>query len=724
MSSPRPLEEQILEPAQGVLDAVAQTNEERLEVLEAAASRAGEFSLDEYRVRFETGFTLTKATALEAGTKLLQAINATSIPPALALSALARPRLEESEQRSSGAYYTDFRLARHLAADVTPHLRKGAKIIDPAAGTGILLVAASLAACGGDPSCRASWLAESVTAWDLSSVALRGARLALAALTNDLGAVEKMVSRWRSHDSLLAKEPSLGSFDVVLGNPPWEKIKVTRHEFLKANGQQRHYGSDYEDIDNDLFASRKTDTADYGKKLASRYLHLGSGEPDLYKAFLELFVTLAAPEGRVSVLVPAGLIRSQGTEGLRRFLMENSSALSFTIMENRARFFSIDTRFKFLGVSLTKRGPENKSKKLGVIFVSGKKDGLTELGRTDIERSVLERVRPDLTIPEIRSKEEWMVFRKMSESGDASILWQPEIVRELDMTRDRGSFSTALGKDRLALIEGRMVHQHRFGAKVYCSGTGRRARWDTVPLGQGKLTPQFWFPRAKLPSTVRVRTQRIRAGFCDITGQTNERSMLATIIPEGVVCGNKVPTVTFPNDPSEERLHLWTAVVNSFTFDWALRRILTTTVNFFLLKSVPFPALQPTSIEGREIVALSKELNQFDRGFGSRDPWRIAEIRCAIDVAVHAAYGLKFEELELIFKDFPLLDRGQPPIDSETHSTVTRDFVLARASEYFRKNNNNYNQRWQAARKRGAIPYIPADYASPLPLPTPELSYA
>src|SRR5579871_4686396 len=85
-----------------------------------------------------------------------------------------------------------------------------------------------------------------------------------------------------------------------------------------------------------------------------------------------------------------------------------------------------------------------------------------------------------------------------------------------------------------------------------------------VPRGTSRLAPQFWYPSARLNEATRERTRRFRAGFCDITGQTNERSMLAALVPPGVICGNKVPTITFEGDEADiSRLHLWLAMANS-----------------------------------------------------------------------------------------------------------------------------------------------------------------
>src|SRR5437773_409273 len=299
-----------------------------MEILEGAASMLGGFGLESYRKRYRLPFKLTVREALAGAELILSDLQPSAIPPSLALSALARPRLSHAERRKAGVYYTDFRLAQYVATDAVTHLVRGARIIDPAAGSGILLVAATLAACGSDQRRRARWLAESVTAVDRAPDAIRGARLALASLTDDLEVINEMVSRWRCQDSLLAELFKPHSFDIVVGNPPWEKIKLSRHEFLNANGGSRHYGDEYGLLDAHRFSEQRSIVAKYGTVLETRYHLLGSGEPDLYKAFLELFLRLVRPGGRISVLVPAGLIRSQGTESLRRFLLEHSAELS------------------------------------------------------------------------------------------------------------------------------------------------------------------------------------------------------------------------------------------------------------------------------------------------------------------------------------------------------------------------------------------------------------
>ena len=133
--------------------------------------------------------------------------------------------------------------------------------------------------------------------------------------------------------------------------------------------------------------------------------------------------------------------------------------------------------------------------------------------------------------------------------------WTPKFCREVDMTKERPKFLGRATPGALPLVEGRMVQAHRFGVKGHVSGTGRRALWEAYAIGDSRLAPQFWIRLSDMPSANQHRADVLRVGFCDIAGQTNERSLMASLIPAGVVCGNKVPTILFPEDPSEERLH-------------------------------------------------------------------------------------------------------------------------------------------------------------------------
>lgn len=728
MSAPRPVETEYLAPAEAALTRAVggkhgpASFEFRLQVLEAASARFGGFDLAAFHLAFGVQSKKSAAELLELAAPVASAIERSSIHHALALSALAREALREQDRKNTGAYHTDFRLATRLAQLAAPKLNHKSKVIDPASGAGILLAALTHAVCGLDRAKTAHWIAHGVCAADLSANSLRAALLSLASFTDDIEALKAMKARWHCGDSLMADRKVWAAmapdgFDAVIGNPPWEKVKLSRHEFLKSSGAKRHYGAEIRGLDEERFAAQRDEVANYSRRLLARYPDLGNGEPDLYIAFTDLFFDLCKEQGVVAALIPGGLIRSQGTQAMRRKIFEASQSISLSIIDNRARFFAIDTRFKFLAMALVKAGSgRSKRGPIKLLHERGTSTGLEITGSTTIGRAALAAVRDDLSLPEVRSVAEWKLFSKIAEAGTSwegpGYGWTPKFCREVDMTKERPKFLSRATRGALPLVEGRMVQAHRFGVKGHVSGTGRSALWEAYPIGGSRLSPQFWIRPSDMPRAGQHRADTLRAGFCDIAGQTNERSFMATLIPAGVVCGNKVPTILFPEDRSEERLLAWLAIANSFVFDWMLRRVLTTTVNYFLLQSVLLPRLTKDGLPWKKLVSAARELQSLDHaGASRRTHARMAQLRAEVDAEVAVAYGLDLNDVELIFQDFPILDRGQIALPGESKSTITRDSVLAAVAKRTAGRGAVWSRRATEACALGAMAYVPSELA-------------
>jgi len=696
----------------------------RLQLLEAVASRLGGFDLEAFQLRFGIVPASDVNQLVYDAKCVIQAIEETRIHPSLCLSALARETLDDASRRSNGAYHTDFRLALHLARSLEDKLVPGVRIIDPACGAGMLLSAVSVVACGSDRILANDWLRHCVYAADLSLLALRGTLLSLAALTDDLDALQEMRSKWRVQDSLLASDDiwhdlAPDAFDIVVANPPWEKVKLSRHEYVKANGTVRDYGTSYKDDSLSGYETAKLEKARLASKLVTRYPSLASGEPDLYVAFTELLLKLTRPGGSGALLVPAGLIRSLNTQHLRAELISFSKDLSFTVLDNRARHFSIDTRFKFLLVNYVKSyGKEKSLNKIGISHARANDDEVTASPSVKLSLATLKRLRPDLTLPEVRSAAEWNLFKKIQIKGLSSNSpdspWYPHFCREVDMTHGRSHFLKSPELNCLPLIEGRMVQPYRLGCKSYLSGEGRSAKWQNLVPGQSVIKPQFWMPINVISPSAKGRIQRNRVGFCDITGQTNERSMMATLIPPEFVCGNKVPTVEFPNDPSEDRLLLWLSIVNSLPFDWLLRRVVTTTVNYFVLLSIRLPDFDITSLPAQRLIEIARQLVVLDKSqHVSFDLlWRIAMLRAEADVLVANAYGCTETDLRLMLEDFPLIDRGQLPLPGQNRSTVTADLLLTTWGRRKSCIDADEVMRLRQAKGSGAIAYLSSEFSA------------
>jgi len=247
----------------------------------------------------------------------------------------------------------------------------------------------------------------------------------------------------------------------------------------------------------------------------------------------------------------------------------------------------------------------------------------------------------------------------------------------------------AVGADYVPLYEGRLVHQFDHAAKSYESGEGRGAKWRDLEMTEKFIVPHFYVDGTGLDLPA-------RAGFCDVTGQTNERSALATLIPRNCPAGNSVPVLT---TDSEECHLVWLAAANSIVGDFLIRQKISTHLNIFFVESWPLirPSMSSKEFEGlRErsarLCSISPEISLGRPAMGLRER---AQLRAEIDVIVAGLYSLSPTEFAYMLTTFPLLDRDQPPLDGdlfvrwnkqgrpklEPRSYVTRDTALL---AYFR----------------------------------------
>ena len=706
MSRPVTLEQSLLSKAEAYILQAAPIYEQRLQLLEACAALYGGYNIEEYWHVFDIKPYDCEETLREAN-HLKQILSTISIPVPLAISSLSREPISTFERKKNGVFYTDFRLATFVARDCAPYLSVETSVADIAAGSGILLAAIAEKYYELFPKNYDLWIENNVFAFDLSDIALRGARMALSVHSSSVVSLKKMFDKWSVCDSLLTNNLHENSFDIVVGNPPWGKTKLSLHSFINRTDNDYHvYGSQYGEYDTSQFMSEKKEALDYSKILKEKYSLLGNAEPDMYMAFLQKAIDVLKPDGHLSYIVPAGLIRSLGTEPLRCFLLQSSSNLKYYLLDNKANYFEIDTRFKFVIVSQCKTGEGNAAcDHFNFEICKGDDTQITGTNEIDFSVKELKQIRPDLTIPECRNEAEKELFMKICSNGHSwKDKWSIDISREVDMTNDRSSFHKKTNDNDIPVIEGRMVQQFRFGAKAYVSGSGRSAKW--IP-NVGSVNPQFYIDKEALGKQLLDRVYKTRAGYCDIAGQTNERAMMTAVIPAGVVCGNKVPTIVFPGKEGLQHLYFFVGVTNSFVFDWILRRVLSTTVNYFLLYSLPMPKIDNKNKLAKQIISLSKMLS--DMGIEYYTDEKTGRIRAELDVAVAQAYGLDFSDLVLLMEDFPLLDRNQPSIENELRSTYTRDLFLSVAEEAFRIKPRIYTERVNKAEEKHPRAYIPSE---------------
>jgi hypothetical protein len=242
-----------------------------------------------------------------------------------------------------------------------------------------------------------------------------------------------------------------------------------------------------------------------------------------------------------------------------------------------------------------------------------------------------------------------------------------------------GGWRSAKSKDvLLPVYEGRMVHQYNSTAKAYTSGSGRSALWSipdpssTIVVPHYFVTENFALSKGWLP--------RKRAAYCEISGHANDRTVLAALVPDFAICGNKVPVLRLEGDQLGDHF-LWLAYANSLVIDWIMRRWVSTTVNFFYWKNIPLPTRRSNVFFERRIQEAAKNLSVHDSVLDVVDNLHSrALLRFFIDASVIAMYDLTGEEVGLLLEDFPrFLQAPAKAVGVDMNETflVARNSLLA-----------------------------------------------
>ena len=152
-------------------------------------------------------------------------------------------------------------------------------------------------------------------------------------------------------------------FDCVIGNPPWERLKLQEREFFAfsapeiANAvsaaKRRELIAALERGNPTLFARYQQAKDDADRTLgyarnSGQYPLTGRGDVNTYMLFAELARKIVAPHGRVGLLTPSGVATDDTTKEFFSALMESKTLIGLFDFENRLRIFpDVDGRFKF-----------------------------------------------------------------------------------------------------------------------------------------------------------------------------------------------------------------------------------------------------------------------------------------------------------------------------------------------------------------------------------------
>ncbi|GAA4080704.1 Eco57I restriction-modification methylase domain-containing protein [Nonomuraea soli] len=392
-----------------------------------------------------------------------------------------------------------------------------------------------------------------------------------------------------------------GGFSCVLGNPPWERVKLQEKEWFAVRDPEiasaRNAAERKEKID---ALARSSDPLDRGLhdafvralrysagvshflRASGRYPKTGAGDINTYAVFAENARDLLASGGAAGLVLPTGIATDATTAPFFGDLVRRRALSSFLEFENEEFLLSRDVHHSFRFCLLTISGIPVKA--ATVAFGARRMSDLDSRSFVLPPEEIL-LVNPNTgTLPLFRSPQDaritFGIYRRVpvlirnERMGDRPANpWRLSFQAMFHMANDSSRFHRAadleregwaldgnhyvrgLGEHMLPLYEAKMVHHydHRWG--TYLGQSDKQAKMGTLPrLGRADkddpecvVLPRYWVPATDVEEKLGDRWDRgWLLGWRDICRATDERTLIAALIPQAGI-GHTFPLALAPH---------------------------------------------------------------------------------------------------------------------------------------------------------------------------------
>ena len=440
-----------------------------------------------------------------------------------------------------------------------------------------------------------------------------------------------------------------GGFDAVIGNPPWDRIKLQEVEWFATRNPElalaptaaarragiRRLRAEESPLADEFDAAKsRADRLGQLVRGSGHYPLLSGGDINLYSLFVERAMGLVKPDGFVGLLTPSGIYADKTAAKFFKSVSTGGRVSGLFDFENRRLgtglppfFPDVDSRFKFC--ALVFGGEERRFDETECAFFLHDTETIDDPDRCfPLAPDDFARVNPNTgTAPVFRTRRDAEITRRLYERHPVLVYrsgsrlrraWPVRYHTMFHMTNDSGLFRTAEQLDSmgfypvqgnrwkkgdelyLPLYEGKMVQafDHRAASVVVNPNNLNRpaqpleasfaehANPDWLPI------PQFWTSTDEIEWPGGTEWA---IAFKDITAPTNVRTMIASLIPHSAV-GNTLPLL-FPDattgEDYKECSWLSAACLNSFAFDFVARqKVQGQHLNWFIVEQLPVIAAE------------------------------------------------------------------------------------------------------------------------------------
>ena len=503
-----------------------------------------------------------------------------------------------------------------------------------------------------------------------------------------------------------------GGFDVVLGNPPWERIKLQEQEFfaghpvaeepnaaartraIAALAEAEEGTPDRSLYDRFQIAKRVAEATSAFARVpgdsGGRFRYTGTGDVNTYALFAEHFLNLTRESGGAGLIVPTGIATDATTAPFFGHLVSSQRLAGLIDFENREKLFAaVDSRMKFCLLTIGSGVAE-----AGFAFFLTDPAQLEQSERRfTLSPAQIARINPNTkTAPVFRAREDAKLTASIYDrvpvlinegNGDEGNPWQATFHSRIwHMSEDSHWFRTAeqladagwtsMGADwskgdeacrYVPLYEAKMIHHFDHRWATYGGLTSRDVSLAEKQQPTFEPTARYWVPETEVVS--RLKAMSWDTGWLmawrDITNATNERTVISS--PFWRAASGDTMLLIFPGNPERKLVAGLQANLASVVLDYCCRQKIGGThlkYNvFFQLPILPPSAYSEVDLgfivpRVLELSYTSHAMAPFARDLGydgapfAWDEDRRAHLRAELDAWYALAYGLSRDELRYV----------------------------------------------------------------------------
>lgn len=513
-----------------------------------------------------------------------------------------------------------------------------------------------------------------------------------------------------------------GGFDVVLGNPPWERIKLQEQEFFaghpvaeEANTAARtraitrlaeapEGSPDRKLYEAFQIAKRIAEATSTFARVpgdnGGRYHYTGTGDVNTYALFSEHFLNLTRDGGGAGLIVPTGIAIDSTFAPFFGYLVDTQRLAGLIDFENRERLFAdVDSRMKFCLLTIGSGVADAEFS----FFLTDPTQLEQAERRFTLSPAQIARINPNTkTAPVFRARRDaeltatiydrvpvliedgkgpdgnpwgFDYMTKMFDMADSSHLFRTATQLVSEGFVEQGTdWVQDTGIRYVPLYEAKMIHHFDHRWATYEGDSSRDVTLDEKKDYRFEPRPRYWLDGSLARSRQRSKdwSKGWLMGWRDITNATNERTAIFSVYPAFAIAH------TVRNLFLRQAVDVaagFIANLSSLPLDFVARQQVGGT--HLTVETVKqFPILPPSAYDEAalafivprvlELTYTSHSMTPFARDLsyeGEPFAWdedRRAQLRAELDAWYALAYGLTRDELRYVLDPKDVLGEDYP----------------------------------------------------------------